>query len=275
MNITLSIINIIFSPFALLLFLFSFSANKDHFFVSVGTNTSRLKAVPYLVYLSVFTIIVLATTFWVAPWLLINPANVFVPKYYWVSIPAWLVTAWTTYTYFRGMEGNIMGFIFFPMIAIVTMALLIVNLPDLYHATASIQLPAIPKQYFWPSYFLHAFMPLQLMLFLTEMKQDESKKSEWYVSLLGVLIFQLFQFVIHWILVYFFGQEMDFKSFFGMGQSMLYYVPALGGLIYFLLIMVANEQRPMESLNFIARPILVICVLLQSFNYFRLLGEWF
>lgn len=134
MSLGISILNLLLNPFCLLLFLFANFGTKNQYFTKVETNVYRLNGSPYLIYCITYIAVLFlgaAVVDWATP-LNIDLLTVFLPNSYFFSIPVWCVTAITLIAYFSGMEGNIMGFIFFPLLIIAGAALVVSNLSLLF-----------------------------------------------------------------------------------------------------------------------------------------------
>ncbi|MEH0152834.1 hypothetical protein V6R21_01745 [Limibacter armeniacum] len=279
LQIATACFNIMLSPYGLILFLLCFSSNKDSFFEHTGVNTAQLKKKPYLIYLFVFTSMVLAISYMAGHFLApdFDIWQIYLPKYYWLSCLSWGVTIVTTRTYFKGMEGNIMGFIFFPMLAITSMALFVVNISDIFHFSSQIKTPLVNTKYFWWGFLGHMFLPFQCMLFMVEIKNGKAKgDGEWLTPLIGGLIFQLLCFVLHWVVVKIFGQGLTFAQFFGEGQSLLYFIPMLGGFLYYLFyILKPQGDTKLNWLSYGITILTLLLVVLQVFNYINMLKSWF
>ncbi|MCX2681959.1 hypothetical protein OOZ15_18555 [Galbibacter sp. EGI 63066] len=131
-QVVVAILNVALCPYGLLLFFVCFHGNR--FFVPTGMNTTKLKKLPYFIYIIIYTAVVLGITYAIGFFTVddFNIWMVYQPKYYWLSFVAWGITAFTIREYFRGMEGNIMGFIFFPMLFFSSLALFVVNIADLF-----------------------------------------------------------------------------------------------------------------------------------------------
>lgn len=130
MSLGISILNLLLNPFCLLLFLFANFGSKSSFFTKVSTNVYRLNGKPYLIYcMTYITVLFVGAVIvdWATP-LNVDLMTVFLPNSYFFSIPVWCITGLTLMVYFSGMEGNIMGFIFFPLLIIACAALIVSNL---------------------------------------------------------------------------------------------------------------------------------------------------
>ena len=105
----ITIINLLLSPFCIMLFIVFLFGKESRFLVPAGTNVYRLKPVPYIIFSVVYTIVILGITQLLISYFNpdINLWEVFVPKYYWVSILTWGVSIVTISTYFRVMENRL------------------------------------------------------------------------------------------------------------------------------------------------------------------------
>jgi hypothetical protein len=278
----LTIINLLLNPITFVIFFFFASPNQALYFESKGTNTQQLKAVPYIVYCLAFVFTVLITT-WVIELLLpgqLNLWEIYQPKYYWLSITGWLVTLFTLKTYLKGMEGNIMGFIFFPMLAISSMALIAVNVSDFFYFFSGIKAPALTLNS-WIRLLLHAFLPFYILTFTKEYDNNKkTRKSSWAEPLFASLILQLLFFGINWIVVKLFGSTLTFSQFFGQGQSIIYYLPMFGGIVYYMVHMLSkytilSNSKAMEKIRYFGMAFTTLLVLLQLLNYVVFIRQCF
>ncbi|PIB37188.1 hypothetical protein BFP72_18130 [Reichenbachiella sp. 5M10] len=280
-EVAIALVNILLSPFGLILFFICFSGPA--YFIPDGTNTSKLKVKPYAVYMILYTVSVLGISYGAGHALStdFDLWHAYQPKYWWLSIIGWCVTIATLKTYFSGMEGNIMGFIFFPMITVTSLALIAINVSDLFSFSIDISAPHVSSRYFWLGFVGHAFMPLQLLLFAKETQKQEADgeqptQEQHAIPIFAALIFQMLLFGLHWITAKFFGEGLTFAQFFGEGQSLLYFVPMLGGGLYFLMsTLVAKENRSGSKLWSIVTLLTLAFGVLQLFNYIHMLKEWF
>ena len=118
----------------MLLFLFANFGTESSFFTKVSTNVYRLNGKPYLLYcIAYITVLFVGAAIfdWAIPEQ-IDLMTVFLPNSYFFSIPVWCITALTLMVYFKGMEGNIMGFIFFPLLLIACATLIVSNISLLF-----------------------------------------------------------------------------------------------------------------------------------------------
>jgi len=277
----LSIVNLILNPICFVFFFFFATSNQSLFFESKGTNTQKLKVVPYIIYCLAFAFTVLLITYVVGLLLPggLNLWEIYQPKYYWLSIPGWLVTGFTLNAYFKGMEGNIMGFIFFPLLSISSLALLIANVSDIFLFFANIEAPVLTLN-FWIHFPLHAFLPFYVLIFINEHNKSKNRKKSWVEPIIGSLILQLIFFSINWLIVKLWGNTLTFSQFFGQRQTILYYLPMFGGLLYYILYLLSRhailpKKRLIESVNYFVMIFTVLLMLLQFFNYIQLIRQHF
>jgi len=274
----ITIINLLLNPITFVAFFFFAGSNQALYFESKGTNTQRLKAVPFIIYCLAFVFAVLLIT-WAVGLLLpgeLNLWEIYQPKYYWISIPGWLVTLFTLKVYLKGMEGNIMGFIFFPLLAVSSLALIAVNVSDIFHWFAGINAPVFSLN-IWIRLLLHVFLPFYIMIFINEYKK-ENKGRSLAEPLIASLILQFMFFGINWVLVKLFGSELTFSQFFGQGQSIIYYLPMFGGILYYIVYMLSKlitKSKPVERIRYFAMVFTTLLVLLQLINYIQLIRQHF
>lgn len=124
-DLLLSITNLLLSPICLLLFLIGTLGKGERFFTRIETNVYRLNFIPYLLYCAGYLVVLFSGAL-IYSW--INHTDIallqfFQPSNYTISIIGWCVTGATLMVYAKGMEGNIMGFIFFPLLILSTAAL--------------------------------------------------------------------------------------------------------------------------------------------------------
>lgn len=241
----ISIINLLLNPFGLLFFLFCVSGNNKLFYSPAGTNIVKLKIKPFVIFHSVFAALVLGLTFGFG-YLFVDGFEIweaYQPKYYWLSIIGWGVTLITLKTYFSGMEGNIMGFIFFPMLAVTSIGLLVANVASLFSVSVAIETPQVSQDYFWLGFAAQCFLPIHIMMLSASSKDPANR--EWYLPIFSSLIFQLMLFSVNWLVITFFGGNISFKMYFGAGQNYLFYLPIVGGFLYFVMYKIsgANNDR--------------------------------
>ncbi|MBX2843828.1 MAG: hypothetical protein KTR26_18800 [Flammeovirgaceae bacterium] len=231
----IALLNVLLNPYGLLIFLLCFSGSNKSFFTPVGTNTVKLKIIPYLIFLVVYTGLVLGITYGISQFLPadFNIWEVYQPKYLWLSLIGWMVTIIIVKSYLSGMEGNVMGFIFFPMLVAATGALLLVNITTIFSFSGNIKLPELSQEYFWLGFAAHGFLPFQMLM--TSKSLQDKENDEWSLPIITSVVFQMMIFVPHWIVVKIFGEGLTFYQYFGAGQSLLYYIPMLGGFFYFLI----------------------------------------
>lgn len=273
----ISIINLLLSPFCLLIFLFSADNNTSLYFKKTGeTNVSKLKPIPYLVYSALFAGIILSIVYL---WCYFSHTTltvweVFVPKNYWVTSVAWGITLITLYTYLKGMEGNIMGFIFFPLLLFSCMGLVVVNFRGLFAINWTFDLPAISIG-FWYRLVLHLFLPIYLLLVTTtDHNREEKGKNRRSVIVVASILFQAVIFGVNWFIVWVLGDSLDSSKFYGEGQNLVYYLPMLFGFLY-LILFDSKIIRSKKTLLHLVRLMAVLFCMIQLINYVHLMKGYF
>ncbi|MCT4698515.1 hypothetical protein [Tenacibaculum haliotis] len=282
MNILLAIINILFNPFSFLIFIaFSFKKNS-YFFTKEATNVTKLKLVPYLYFYSIYLIVILSLTYLCSLYIDFNIWGVFVPKNLLISAVTWLITGFTLRVYLKGMEGNIMGFIFFPLLALSILTLTVFSFFDVlsYQKLLTLQLPEL-KINFWIRLLIHSFCPFYIILFLTN-NNVEKENPDWIAPLISSLILQVLFFSINWVIIYLFGNSLTFSQFFGEGETIIYYIPMIGGFFLFILFFISkkistkkNEQYKLETISYYVTFINFGLIILEAINYLNLISSSF
>lgn len=274
----ITIINLLLSPFCLLLFLLlNFSPDSKHL-VPAKTNVYRLKLISYIIFSLLYVSVIL-----IASYVFIEFTNstlhlweIFIPRYYWVSGFAWLVTLFTVVTYVKGMEGNIMGFIFFPLIIISVVSLIAVNVKSVFSSRWYAAMPTLELN-FWVKFVLHAFSPIYLLTLFNQPDTDSKKSESWIAVIVASLIMQLALFGIHWLVLYFFDISMSFYSFFGANEPLLYFLPMFFGILYFIVLHLAETDRLKNIKKVIPYLTFVIYLmaLVQGGNYFMFIQNYY
>ena len=267
----ISIINLIFSPIGFILFLFlGFKKESIFFEPTKSTNVVRLKPLPFTIYILIYVSAVLINTY---VWSLYSDPSfdvwqVFIPKYYGVSIVIWILTAYTIYVYFKGMEGNVMGFIFFPMLALSSLVLIGINAKDIFLMNWQFNTDFSALQInFWVRILAHVFLPTYILLFI---KSDKEEKI-WLPVIIASVGIQLILFGMHWLVFRVFGISLNFSEFFGEQQTILYYTPMIFGGIYFLCYHISKHK----TLVTITAKLAGLLVILQLVNYYQWIRMYF
>ena len=96
---------------------------------------TMLKPLPYIIHTVIYVTIVFSAMYiWsLYSYEVIDIWEVLISKHYGVSIPVGIVTSYTIYTFFKGIEGNVMGFIFFTLLVLSSLIIIGINVKDLYH----------------------------------------------------------------------------------------------------------------------------------------------
>lgn len=277
----ISIVNLLLSPFCIMLFIVVTFGKESRFLVSSGTNVYRLKPRPYIIFSIIYVVFILSIT---QLWLMhFNPEMnlwvVYIPEYYWVSSLTWIVSIATILTYIKGMEGNIMGFIFFPMLLISMFALLGVNIGNVFSGDWQPHLPAL-RLNILVKLGLHAFLPYYLLLLLKFNQKEDEKKTNWFSTLIVSITIQLILFGVHWLVLYFFNKPISFFSYFGYQGSLLYFLPMfIGGVYYGIFFMsklsffkeLSSKDKIIQAVIFVT----YLSVLIQALNYLLLIRDSF
>ncbi|MDW7692821.1 hypothetical protein R9C00_11190 [Flammeovirgaceae bacterium SG7u.111] len=250
------------------------------YFTPSGGNTHKLNLIPYLIFTGLYVGVVLGLTYL---WCTIFSIEVYVwqvfkPKYFLVSLGVWIAVGFSISTHLKGMEGNILGFIFFPILLLCAIVLVGVNVMDVVPHFLSIESPKLPLN-LWLRVLLHVFLPIYMV---TIINSDAQKKEDdglgWLSTTLTSLIMQLMLFGVHWLVIYAFGTSISFSQFFGEGQTVLYYSPMLGGFLFYITYLFSQVEA-LEKVSRRIQPMLifvgVISVILQIINYFTFIKDFF
>lgn len=280
----LALVNVLLSPFCLLIFLFGNFGKENQFYTKVGTNVYQLNFKPYLIYCAIYTMLLFAGIVVLDVLIPIDITfqQVFEPTNYTISIIGWCVTGLTLMTYAQGMEGNIMGFIFFPLLALASIALIVVNIIGFGTFFWQLELPAVSVNY-WIALLLHAFSPIYILLLLHNEEENEKEKEEEDLEEVPIssiplvaLIMQFILFGIHWAVIKVFGQEiLTFSMFFGEGQPMLYYLPMLLGLLYWVLCLIDNKIKQPKFVLQLVLLLGIISIPIELLYYIKLIVAHF
>ncbi len=280
-SMLVTLINLVLSPFCLLFFVFYASSNSSRYFTPSGTNVYKLKPIPYLIYTAIYLVVILGLSYL---WTILSDSNesmweIFTPRYYWVSIPVWVITGFTIRAYLNGMEGNIMGFIYFPFLALSSIVLIGVNFMGLFSASWDFNLPILDYN-FGVLFAVHAFSPMYVLLIVNRTDTYSDKPNDWISAIITTIILQLMLFVPNWGIVKVLGGELSFYQFFGEGQDVVYYMPMVVGLLYFVLFFVSQredlkENKIVSNATRIVALLAIAFSLLQVVNYVRFIMRTF
>jgi hypothetical protein len=283
MNILLAITNILFNPFSFLFFI-TFSFKKDsYFFTKEGTNITRLKLAPYLLFYSIYLTAILGVAYLCSFYIDFNFWEAFLPKNLYISSITWLITAFTLRTYLKGMEGNIMGFIFFPLLILSILTLTVFSFFDIlsYPKLLTSNLPIL-KINLWLRLLIHSFCPFYIIVFLNSKEHEKREKDDFITPLLSSLILQLMFFSINWVITYLFGNPLTFSLFFGEEQTIVYYIPMIGGFLLFILFFLSkiiptekSKRYKLEAISYYVTFINFGLIILELINYLNLISAAF
>lgn len=278
MNYLNAAFNVLLSPLSFILFFVIISTPFSRFVFkpTESTNVSRLVPWTYLVFCAVLFLseLALVSVYNLTAPQPVNLIEIFQPKYYWISIICWLVTAFTLHTYINGMEGNVMGFIFFPMLLISSIVLLLVNTPAVVR---EFNMGGQPLELnHWLAFFIHGCNPLLVLFFgLNANATNESAKPiSTEGKVIAIYIFYGFILAAHWLVFLLSTNSFSVVDFFGAGQSFVYFLPFLGGLLMHIYFGFSIEAKLSEgllknSVGVIFKIIVVLSVLLQCINYIQ------
>ncbi|WP_233898084.1 hypothetical protein [Tenacibaculum piscium] len=281
LQILLSIINILLNPFSFLVFILLSSKKEAYFFTKEETNVTKLKVKPYLLFSVGYLTIILSITYLCNFFVDFNFWEVFVPKNIFISIITWFVTAFTLRAYLKGMEGNIMGFIFFPMLALSIITLFILSFFDILssYQFLTIHFPVLEIN-FWIRLLLHSFMPFYVLIYINS--NNETEKQDFPTSILSILILQILFFAVNWIFVYIFGSSINLSQFLGEGQTIIYYLPILGGFVSYILFFISKvipvkkrKNNYLETISLYSVFITFGLIILEVINYINLMIPFF
>ena len=175
-----------------------------------------------------------------------------------------------------------MGFIFFPLLALSILTLTVFSFFDVlsYQKLLTLQLPEL-KINFWIRLLIHSFCPFYIILFLTN-NNVEKENSDWIAPLISSLILQVLFFSINWVIIYLFGNSLTFSQFFGEGETIIYYIPMIGGFLLFILFFISkkistkkNEQYKLETISYYVTFINFGLIILEAINYLNLISSSF
>lgn len=237
MDYLIAALNFLLSPITFLFFIFiSTPFNHLIYAETQGINTMRLKPSAYVVFcLTAWMMFFMLVVFYNinAPQQ-VTLVDLLQPRYYWLSIASWFVTLFTLKTYVKGMEGNIMGFIFFPALAVTSLALLLVNISTVITGfnMGGNPLPLTT----WPAFLLHGFNPLLVLLFYSNKEKQESQTgvTKLTTNLMAIYTFYGFILALHWIVFKCFSIHFSLSEFFGVGQNAPYFLPLVAGALLHL-----------------------------------------
>lgn len=270
------LLNILLSPIIFIMFfLVTTPFNNAVFTSGAGGNTSRLIFWTYLLFCACLLLALYSLTaiYNIAAPQKITVVELLQPRFYWLSLVCWLVTAFTLSVYRKGMEGNIMGFIFFPALIATSLALLAVNVGPLVKSFNAGGEPLLPNT--WLAFFIHGFNPLLALLFLrSDALRDRTPgvEKDFLTTIASVYIFYLFILAFHWLLFLFSNKGLVLAEFWGVGQGLVYYLPFVGGALIYAHHFFVLRVKPVRgmltnTLHIILCMTVTLSVGLQLINY--------
>ncbi|HWV14060.1 MAG TPA: hypothetical protein VN030_01425 [Cellvibrio sp.] len=244
--------NILLSPLSFLLFFLVVTPFSQTVFVAgSGVNISRLVPWTYLLFCGGLLLLgyLLAGLYNIAAPKKMTLLEAMQPKYYWLSLLCWLVTAFTLWTYIKGMEGNVMGFIFFPLLLLSALALVAVNTPSVIREfDAGGQALWLNS---WLAFAFHACNPLLVLLFYMNSgssAEPSSQSTGISVTVISIYIFYAFILALHGLIFLVAGKSLSLPEFFGAGQSLVYFLPLVGGALLHLYFGFSINEKLAEGL---------------------------
>lgn len=274
------LLNIVLSPITLILFLLVTTPfNSAVFSASAGTHSSRLVFWTYLLFCTglLLAIFLLVEIYNIAAPQKITLVEILQPRYYWLSLCCWLITAFTLSVFGKGMEGNVLGFIFFPILIAASLALLAVNIKPLTNSFNPGGEPIVINV--WLAFLLHGFNPLLALLFFQRTANADGSRAPdmgFFTIITSIYICYLFILGFHWLLFLFSSQGLVLTEFWGRGQGLVYFLPFVGGaLVYIYYVFALKEkvrQGALKNILHIAFCLtLVVSLGLQFINYIQYL----
>lgn len=257
------------------------SKKEAYFFTKEGCNITKLKLKPYLFFTGIYLSIILGITYGCSFFVSFNLLEIFMPKNSFISAITWLITMFTLRAYLNGMEGNIMGFIYFPLLVLSILILFILSFSDILssHNFISFNFPVL-KLNFWLRLLLHCFMPFYILIYLNSNK--DIKKQDVAIPILSILILQILFFAVNWILVSLFGNTLNISQFFGEEQTVIYYLPIISGFLYFFLFFISKripvkkrKSNKLETFSYYSMLLVFGGILLEIINYINLIIPFF
>lgn len=273
----LTIINILLSPISFLLFI-TFSFGKESwFYTKQKTNIVKLKPLSFLLFYTIYFTIIAITNYLCNQYIDFNIWNFFTPTNLTVSVITWLITFVTLGNYFKGMEGNIMGFIFFPLLALSILALLLFGFKDVLSLWKLLthNLPVLEIN-FWLRLILHSFFPFYILLFLSPTNKNKEDNKDWIAPIFSSLILQFFMFGFNWLIVYLFGNSLTLSIFFGEKQTIIYYLPMAGGFLFYLLKLTKrNSKNELKTYTYYLTFLSTGFIIIEALNYLNFIIPFF
>lgn len=200
-------------------------------------------------------------------------------KFFYLQLLGYGSTALTLSVYSEGMEGNIMGFIFFPMVLLGSLCL---SLPYIKMFFTHFQIGKEPIELELKLRFLiHLFNPFVINA-LTSVPLDplanEGTGMKIFMVLLTIAIEYGVFLGVHWLIFKAFGKSFTVSQFFGEKEYLQYWIPYIGGFYLFIRNMILVDQKWFQEfgqyINLIHYPVFMFAMILAFANYFSYLKKY-
>lgn len=232
--------NVFLNPIILMVFLFVGTVFNDVVSVKQTDNVSRLKLLNYgafciLVTVGLYFFSLLYNRFTLVP---CDFISLYHPRYVWINILTALMMVTTLKVYHQGMEANVFGFIFMPLLLLAAGVHIAINVSSLvHHFHFGVEVIDLN---IWITIAIHLFNPFLILLVLqTPTKEEDIVDLHWlgeaFVTGFTVLMFYVFWTACHWLAFKLMGKSFDLHQFLGKGQTIDYYLPFIGGGVIFIL----------------------------------------
>ncbi|MEH0152833.1 hypothetical protein V6R21_01740 [Limibacter armeniacum] len=259
----------------------NFSGERKQFFTQTDNNTVQLNKKYFAIFSIILTASILVITYVLGNHLYtdFNLWAVYQYQHSWLNYINIGVVVFTLYLYSSGIEGQNIGRFFLPLLGLCIVTLISVKLADAFSISLTYFNAPLSPDFFWIGFAGHLFMPVQALLF-TFLIREGKEKQDWHVPLVYGCLYQLCLFVLNWLMVTLLGKGLTFTQFFGKGQSLIYYIPMLGGFLYYLLFFVKakNETGRKTWLGWLVYGVTLLTVMLtflQAYNYNQMFETWF
>lgn len=270
------LVNAFLNPILIPLYIVLFGEN-DQFFVLVGTNSSKMFPAPYLIFCTLFGIGTLAFQF--AFHKITHSEQTFLdfstPNRWWIAILPALLDALIVWSFVSdsGVEGNIMGFIYFPMCVFGSLCFSFLYVSWLLKHWV---LPEKPLSLnFKLKVLLHSFNPF-LILFYSAQPLPEYENggiAPVLIFFFAITIFNFLWFPFYWLGFKFFKRPLNLQVYFGEQNTILYFIPYAFGIFLTFYLNIAIHIKMLNSLNTFFLPVVwfltAIMCSLWFFNHVR------
>ena len=269
-----------FNPILFIYFSFSASAVSENIYIKgEGTNIYHLNFTIYFLFslisaVLIYSLVKLYNRFSKNQ---VHLKEIVQTKHFYLQLFAYAVTILTLKSYSDGMEGNIMGFIFFPMLIFGSVAISLPYLSFLFKrfhiGKQNLDLNLRTRM------LIHLFNPL-LLSSLLPMQEPELKDSGIILELIAVIltitITYVFFLSIHWALFKILKKPFAISEYFGENETLNYYLPFIyGGFVFIRNGFLLKQEwfAKFELLNIFHFPMMVFIILILFMNYIRYLQK--